>query len=183
MLPVALLLAAVTPSAPVPKVPVELVTNGSFEEGPEGAEWHTLDKGSTKMKGWKVTRGQIDRLSTNWQPSDGKWSLDLHGSPGYGGVAQTFKTKKGKKYKVTFSLAGNPGGTVAKKTLVVRAADKEKEFTFDTTGKSGTDMGWKKETWEFTAEKTETTLELITSMTEDETAGPALDDVSVTAVK
>jgi choice-of-anchor C domain-containing protein len=164
--------------------PENLLVNGSFEDGPDDIGGFTsLDKDSGVIKGWVVIGGQIDLIDTHWQAADGKRSLDLHGSPGYGGVAQTFKTEKGKKYKVTFSLAGNPGGTVAKKTIVVRAAGKEKEFTFDTTGKSGTDMGWKKETWEFTAEKAETTLELITAMTEDAAAGPALDDVSVIAVK
>lgn len=164
--------------------PKNLLVNGSFEDGPKDiGAFTSLDKDSKAIKGWVVIGGQIDLIGTFWQAADGKRSLDLHGSPGYGGVAQTFKTEKGKKYTVTFSLAGNPIGTLAKKAVVVRAAGTKKEFTFDTTGKSNTDMGWAKETWEFTAEKAETTLEFVTAMTEDKTAGPVLDDVSVVEAK
>ena len=119
----------------------------------------------------------------HWKAADGQRSLDLGGSPGFGGVKQTFKTRKGQKYRVTFALAGNPGGTVAEKRLGVRAAGQKEFFTFDTTGKSREDMGWVTKTWDFTAEGTETTLELFDAMTEDPFAGPALDNVSVVVVK
>ncbi len=181
MLTIAVFLAATTPSAPVPKA-AELVVNGSFEEGPtlEGTTtWTTLDKDSTAIKGWTVTRGQIDLLSTNWQAGEGKRSLDLHGSPGIGGVKQTLATKKGKTYTVTFQMAGNPGGQVTEKSLWVAAAGEKKKFTFDAKGKSHEAMGWEKMTWEFTATADETELELYSAETADEFAGPALDDVSV----
>jgi hypothetical protein len=75
-----------------------LLVNGSFEDGPDDVpDFKSLDKGSTDIKGWKVTRGQIDLIGTFWTSADGKRSLDLHGSPGYGGVEQTFKTRKGAK--------------------------------------------------------------------------------------
>jgi len=84
---------------------------------------------------------------------------------------------------VTFSLAGNPAGTVAKKKLGVKAAGKEAEFEFDVTGKTRDQRGWKKKTWDFTATDAETSLELFTLMTEDELCGPVLDEVSVVPVK
>jgi choice-of-anchor C domain-containing protein len=180
MFPVALLIAASVPSAPVPKVIVELVTNGSFEDGPELPEgWKAIDKDSTDIMGWTVTRGGIDLLSTHWKAADGKRSLDLHGTPGYGGVKQTIKTEKGKKYVVTFHLAGNPGGQVKEKGVWVAAAGDKKKFTFDAKGKSEADMGWEKQSWEFTATADETELEIYTAETADEFCGPALDDVSV----
>lgn len=179
MLPVALLLAASAASAPVPKVAVELVKNGSFEEGPEGKEWWALEKGSTEITGWTVTRGGIDLLTTNWQAGEGKRSLDLHGSPGIGGVKQTLATKKGKTYTVTFQMAANPGGQVTEKSLYVAAAGEKKKFTFDAKGHSHEQMGWEKMTWEFTADADETDLEIYSAETTDEFAGPALDDVSV----
>jgi choice-of-anchor C domain-containing protein len=161
-----------------------LLVNGSFEQGPEEVgDFLPLDKDSGALKGWVVTRGQIDLIGTHWQSAHGKRSLDLHGSPGFGGVAQSFKTQKGAKYRVTFFLAGNPDGTVAKKTMAVRAAGQQKEFSFDTTGRSNTDMGWQQQTWEFTAERGETTLELFTLMTEDENCGPAIDDVTMVAAE
>jgi len=158
-----------------------LLVNGSFEEGPEPGDqgWKPLDKGSKEIMGWEVTRGQIDYVSTHWEHADGKRSIDLHGSPGYGGIKQTFKTKKGEKYRVTFSLAGNPIGSVAVKKLGVKAAGKEEEFTFNTSCKSTTDMGWATQVWDFTATDPETTLEFFTLMEEDPNCGPALDNVSV----
>jgi choice-of-anchor C domain-containing protein len=162
-----------------------LLVNGSFEEGPEASEmgFKPLDEGSQDIKGWIVTRGQIDYIDGYWEAADGKRSIDLHGSPGYGGIKQTFKTKKGQKYRVTFSLAGNPDGTVAEKKMAVKAAGKQEEFTFNVSGKSRTDMGWATQVWDFKAIDSETTLELFTVMTEDENFGPALDNVSVTEAK
>jgi hypothetical protein len=58
-----------------------------------------------------------------------------------------------------------------------------KLFTFNAVGKSTTDMGWVTKTWEFTANAAETTLELYDAMTEDPFSGPALDNVSVMAVR
>jgi len=160
-----------------------LIVNGSFEMGPDAGEFKPLDKDSTEIKGWIVTRAQIDYIGSYWQHAQGEHSLDLHGSPGIGGIAQKFKTTKGHKYRVTFSLAGNPEGGVAKKKLAVKAAGKQMEFEFDTTGKSKTDMGWVKKTWDFNADADETTLEFFSTMTEDEACGPCLDDVSVVEIK
>jgi choice-of-anchor C domain-containing protein len=160
-----------------------LIVNGSFEMGPEAGEFKPLDKDSTDINGWKVTRAQIDYIGTYWQHAKGEHSLDLHGSPGIGGIAQTFKTKKGQKYRVTFALAGNPEGSVAKKKMAVKAAGKQQEFEFDTTGKTRTDMGWTTKSWEFTADADETTLEFFSTMTDDESCGPCLDDVIVVEVK
>lgn len=160
-----------------------LLVNGGFEEGPEPGEFKPLDKDSTEIKGWKVTRAQIDYIGTYWKAAAGERSIDLHGSPGIGGVSQTFKTKKGQKYRVTFHIAANPDGSVAKKKVGVKAADKEMTFEFDGEGKSKEAMGWEKKTFEFTATGDETTLELFSAMTEDEACGPALDEVTVVPVK
>lgn len=65
-----------------------LIVNGSFEDGPEFGVCQPLDKGSTALKGWVVTRGQIDVTQQNgneWKAAHGKRALDLHGSPGFGG--------------------------------------------------------------------------------------------------
>lgn len=182
MLPVAFLLAATTPAAPVPKALVELVKNGSFEDGPEiTAGWGIpVDKDSTSVTNWTVTRGQIDVVTdTHWQAGEGKRSLDLHGSPGIGGVKQTLATKKGRKYTVTLQMAGNPDGQPKERGLWVAAAGDAKKFTFSTKGKSLTDMGWEKVTWDFTATDDETELEIYSAEEADPFGGPAIDNVSV----
>jgi choice-of-anchor C domain-containing protein len=160
--------------------PVNLLVNGSFEEGPEVKDYLPLDKGSTQIKGWTVTRGQIDYVGTFWRAAHGKRSIDLHGSPGFGGIQQTFATKKGQRYRVTFSLAGTPQRGV--KRMAVRAAGKKAAFRCDGTTTSSAKMGWTVHTWEFVAAGAKTTLEFHTLETEDPNAGPVLDNVSVVAV-
>src|SRR5438034_1124835 len=47
-------------AAPVPPKKGNLLVNGSFEEGPAITDFLPLDPGSEAIKGWVVTRGQID---------------------------------------------------------------------------------------------------------------------------
>jgi choice-of-anchor C domain-containing protein len=178
----ALVLLAVAAPAPKDDKPVNLVKNGSFEEGPEPGKFVSLNPDSKEIKDWVVTRGQIDYVGSLWKAADGKRCLDLHGSPGLGGVKQTIKTKKGQKYKVTFSLAVNPDSAVRKKKLAVRAGDRKETFVIEATGNSGAAMGWEAKEWVFTADGDETELEFYTLETEDPNCGPALDNVAVVAV-
>jgi choice-of-anchor C domain-containing protein len=166
----------------LPAAPVNLLVNGSFEEGLDPGGWRPLDEGSTDIPGWVVTRGQIDHVGTFFPAAVGARSLDLHGTPGFGGVRQTFRTVPGRVYRVTFALAGNPFGQAVVKHLGVRAAGQEASFRFDTTGKGAANMGWERVAWEFRADGRETTLEFYTLSAEDPVAGPALDDVAVVAV-
>src|SRR5262245_20944929 len=112
------------------KPPANLLVNGSFEEGPDDiGNFKSLDKGSEEIKAWKVTRGQIDIVGTFWVAAHGSRSVDLHGSPGYGGIEQTFKTKKGNKYKVELQLASTP--TAGERGIWVAAAGDKKKFECD----------------------------------------------------
>ena len=167
------------------KADKNLLLNGSFEEGPEIKDDAivSLDEDAVDITGWVVTRGQIDVYNGCWQTAHGKRSLDLHGSPGFGGVKQTFVTKIGQKYRVTFGMAGHPGRGLAKVQMGVRAAGQKQMFEFDLTGKDEKNMGWETKTWEFKAVDTQTTLEFHTAMTEEPYGGPALDNVSVVAVE
>ena len=170
-----------TGAAPVPveAQAVELIVNGNFEEGPPVAAYQWIDEKSDKIKGWVVINGQIDYIGTHWKAADGKRSLDLHGSPGYGGVKQTIKTEKGRTYRATFEMAGTPGGNPAKKSLSVSAGKLRKSFEFDSTGKTNQDMGWEKVTWDFKAEDASTEIRFETDEKVDPNQGPALDNVSV----
>jgi choice-of-anchor C domain-containing protein len=161
-----------------------LLVNGSFEDGPEtpmdGVHVLRFEQGSTAMKGWVVTRSCIPRVDhTYWKAADGKISVGF--TPNPGAIAQSFKTKKGQRYRVSFSLAGDPGGGPRERKLAVNAAGKSAEFAFDMTGKTRTEMGWLRKSWEFTADADHTTLEFV-GLTEGDN-GPALDDVVVVPVK
>ncbi len=168
------------PIRPEKAKPVNLLVNGSFEEGPDPRLFKPTDKGSRVIKGWTVTRAQIDYVGSYWQAADGKRSIDLHGSPGFGGIQQIFATKKGRRYRVTFCLAGTPGAGA--KRVAVRAAGKEGEFRCDGSKTTREQMGWTTHTWLFRAVSDKTTLEFHTLETQDPERGPVLDNVSVFAV-
>ena len=68
-----------------------------------------------------IALSTIEPTATARYGCDGKRSLDLNGSPGVGGVAQTFATVPGQTYEVTFCMAGNPSVS-AIMTMRVKAA-------------------------------------------------------------
>jgi choice-of-anchor C domain-containing protein len=163
-----------------------LLINGGFEDGPEpdaaGPGFTPMEAGSTLIPGWSITRGSVDYIGPYWQHADGRRSIDLNGNEP-GAIAQTFRTRPGATYRVTFSLAGNNcGDGPAIKTLVVTAAGKQADFTFDATGRTYLDMGWLTRTWDFKAEADETTLEFSSTTEQPVACGPALDRVSVVEV-
>jgi choice-of-anchor C domain-containing protein len=177
------LLAAVSlaATAPVPAKKKDLLVNGSFEDGPAVGPFLPLNPGSADVKGWQITRGQVDLVGDHWPAAHGSKSFDLHGSPGRGGIKQTFKTQPGGAYVVTFALGASPdGGPPKTKRLGVAAAGRSAEFTADATGKTRAGVGWRRQAWRFVAEERETTLEFYTLTGGDESCGPALDDVRVT---
>ncbi|GBL15644.1 hypothetical protein MTo_02959 [Microcystis aeruginosa NIES-1211] len=163
-----------------PNFQVNLITNGSFEIGPDPSGYLPLNPGSTAITGWTVTRDQID-YTAYWVDADGDRSLDLNGSPGVGGIAQTFSTIAGQQYLVSFALAGNTYSGTPIRQLGVSAAGQSEVFSFDTTGFSDDNMGWVNKTWVFTATASTTTLEFYSLSIEPENAafGPALDNISV----
>ncbi|GBD54571.1 hypothetical protein BGM30_36640 [Microcystis aeruginosa NIES-298] len=158
-----------------------MIQNGSFETATvnPGASFIGLGAGSTAITGWTVSQGSIDYIGTLWQASNGSRSLDLSGENA-GGIQQTFNTTVGKTYRVTFDLAGNTFTSPTIKDMRVSAGGSSADFSFDTTGKSNSNMGWLSKSWDFTANSTTTTLEFI-SLT-NSFAGPALDNVSVIAL-
>jgi choice-of-anchor C domain-containing protein len=178
-----------SPAAPPAKggAKPNLIVNGSFEDGPEfeGA-FLPLDEDAVEVRGWAVTRGQIDLLQVTdngYPAAHGKRSLDLHGSPGFGGVRQPLVTKVGQKYAVTFRMSGNAGIPLDAVQLAVRAAGKKEVFACDMAGKTVADPKWEQKAWEFTAIDTITILEFHTAMPPPANpfGGPMLDDVKVVA--
>ena len=163
-----------------------LLVNGSFEDGPSVADFVNLEAGTVganDIPGWTVTQENIDYIGTEWVPSDGDRSIDLDGTPGFGGIAQTFSTVPGQQYQVVFDMAGNPGGLPAVKRMQVEAAGQSAEFSFDVTGRTLSDMGWIEHSWEFTASDSSTTLEFVSLHTGPANFfGPALDNVRIYAV-
>lgn len=172
--------------------PEQLIANGSFEQGPAVSAFLNLAAGNTSVPGWVVTGEGVDYVSKGyWVSSDGDRAIDLDGSarsattPPHvrGGVAQTFPTTPGMRYRVDFDLAGNPNQLPRVKPLRVSAAGQSTEFAFDATGKNGRNMGWRRESWTFTALDEATTLEFLSLTVPPQTGyGAAIDNVSVIAI-
>jgi choice-of-anchor C domain-containing protein len=158
-----------------------LLVNSSFEEGPAVPDgFITLQAGNTDIPGWVVTGTSIDIVTTLWQQGVGERSIDLDGSPGPGGVAQTFFTEPGQWYFVTLLMAGNPGGPGIKK-LRISAAGRSAEIMFDGTFYTSADMGWSGRSWYFQAVDAVSTLEISSLTPGAGSAGPVLDSVEAYA--
>ncbi|MCQ4045291.1 choice-of-anchor C family protein [Streptantibioticus rubrisoli] len=134
---------------------------------------------------WKVTQATVDLLDGHWQAADGQQSVDLNGtekdlpSTRPGAVSQTFATTPGATYTVTYALAGNyERGPAVKTGKVLVDGQDFQDFSFDTTGKSATNMGWVKRQMTFVATGDSTTL-TFASTTAHTPSGPVLDDVTV----
>lgn len=158
-----------------------LIVNGGFENSAFAGAYQTLNSTTGGLSGWAIEVGSVDLINTYWQAAGGNYSLDLSGSED-GVISQTFATIVGQKYAVSFSMAGNPDNTDSSeivKTLQVGLAGIPL-YSFDTTGKSAANMGWETKSFQFTAAGTSSKL-FFASM-QDSPWGPALDNVSVTAV-
>jgi choice-of-anchor C domain-containing protein len=159
--------------------------NGSFESGsiPNTCNVYNLAVGNTTITGWTVTQGNINWEGPppcGWTSSNGNNSIDLIGSGvSIGGIAQTFDTIPGQAYQVSFDLAGNYGALPVVKPLTVTVAGVTKNYTFDTTGKSASNMGWTTETFAFVASSTSSTLSFVSNIGFVTNAGAAIDNVRV----
>ena len=157
-------------------------TNGSFEVGTNpGSSFSTLPAGSTAITGWEVFGASIDYIGGLWEAAEGSRSVDLNGNANAAGIRQTFDTVAGTSYLLQFALAGNPDGAPDVKQVLVQSGAFSDSFTFDATTTTRSDMGWVYESLLFTAAASSTTVSFL-SQTNSQFFGPALDDVSVTAV-
>jgi len=65
-----------------------LISNGSFELGPDPGTFTTLNGGNTSITGWTVGGSSIDYIGTYWVAADGNRSLDMNGL-NIGSISQT----------------------------------------------------------------------------------------------
>jgi choice-of-anchor C domain-containing protein len=159
--------------------------NGSFEIGtnPPVSGYRTLNSGDADITGWVIETGDIDWAGDFWQASAGLRSLDMNGgSPA--SVSQVISTVPGADYMVTFDMAGNPDCGEVNKTLDAVAIDVGSaapvgsgSFSFDTTGKSLSAMGWTQKSFAFVAASASTKIKFTSTISGF--CGPALDNVRV----
>lgn len=155
-----ILIGLVAASALLPAVghSANMLANGSFETVDPGfkEQFLTISAGEDKLPGWTVDSGSIDHIGNYWQADDGTKSLDMDGNA-VGAISQSFATVAGITYQVSFAMAGNPDGGGIKK-LQVSADGQSADFTFDSTGKSATNMGWVTNGWSFVADDSTASL-------------------------
>jgi choice-of-anchor C domain-containing protein len=154
-------IAATQPAAQArvkPPAPAPLMANGGFEAPAVPANAFIRYGTGSSIGPWRITEGNVDLTGTNfWQVADGRQSLDLEGSES-GTIEQRLFLRIGGCYTVTFALAGNPDGGPAVKRGWARVAQNtlgrptvQKNFVFNTTGKSRTNMGYVMERFRFRA--------------------------------
>jgi choice-of-anchor C domain-containing protein len=159
-------------------VSANLVSNGGFESPVAANPWSTIYTGNG-LTGWTIETGSIDLINGYWQPHAGSQSVDLAGdSPGK--ISQTINTVPGASYDLTFWMAGNPD-IQGPKVLGAYwdGAELSPTITFDSSGTSHQNMGWKLVTISG-LKATKTTTEIaFAHIAPDGACGVALDDISV----
>ena len=170
----------------------QVIMNGSFDEATLTNDqsntlthqgYVTLHSPSTAITGWTVTGSTIDYIGTYWQtPGKASHSLDLDGNNPGGLTASTqiMGLTAGHTYVVTFDLAGNPDGkpeAPEPKSLTVSASGVSKDYTFDATKTTRTNMGYVLESFVFTAKGS--TSDLSFSSNTSGSYGPVIGNVSV----
>jgi choice-of-anchor C domain-containing protein len=173
-----------TGMAVVAATPAQAITgigNASFETPVVTPNTFVNLGAGASIGAWTVTQGHVDHIGGGfWQAADGVQSVDLSGSslPLAGGVAQSFTTVPLLKYRVSYKLAGNPGGAPVIKTGQVLAnGNVIQSFSFDVTGKTFANMGYAHKVATFIATGLVSTIEF--QSTNNTAYGPVLDDVDV----
>lgn len=160
---------------------LNLVTNGSFEQGLNPGSFTTLGTGSPSLTGWTIAGGSIDYIGSYWQASNGVRSVDLAGNAP-GTISQTIAgLTAGMRYLVSFDLAGNPDGAPPIKLVDVTVNGSTSGFAFSVGSSTRALMGWQPYSFTFLASGSSTVLSFAASNQPPGFFGPALDNVSVAA--
>jgi choice-of-anchor C domain-containing protein len=154
-----------------------LITNRSFESGTEPRDAMVLAPGSKAIDAWTVVDADISYVGRKWQHAQGDRSVGLLCG---GGITQTIETEADQTYEVRFTMAGDPDAMPSLKTVIVSLGAETKVFTFDTAGRSRTEMGWAPRTWVFKASARTSTLAFRSPKAQ--CSVPAVDSIRVDPV-
>ena len=156
----------------------QVILNPSFEDSrlSSFSEFVAVSENSDIITNWKVISNKVEYISDYWVSAEGRRSIDMNEMMP-GAISQSFATEIGKKYAIIFDFSGNPTCLPNLKTLEVTAANISQMYTFNIAGKSQSQMGWEKRTFEFTAISNTTNL-TFKSHTEGG-CGPAIDNIKI----
>jgi choice-of-anchor C domain-containing protein len=151
-----------------------LIKNRGFESGTDPGDAAVLAPGSNAIEGWTVIDAAVSYVGRKWEQAEGARSVALLCG---GGITQTIETEPDQTYEVRFNMAGDPDATPSLKTVIVALGAETRIFTFDTAGRSRTDMGWAARTHVFKASAKASTLTFRSP--KDKCSAPAVDNVRV----
>jgi hypothetical protein len=131
----------------ISSAPQGVVSNGGFAQPVVSAAlmYQSYPAGSTAIPGWTIGGDGVEVYASNFMqhPAGTTSEVRLFGS-GPGSISQTIATTPGQSYVLRWYGTGEPGGGQAVKTMHVFWDGKLVAApTFNTTGRSFTDMGWK----------------------------------------
>jgi choice-of-anchor C domain-containing protein len=155
------------------------INNGSFESQVIGVPYQVFSAGQDLGGGWIVSDGTVEIVRDYWPAAEGHQSIDLSGIfTEIGTIYQDIATVPGQTYTIRFAFAGNPEDPGNDKRMKVFWNDGEvADLTYNTAGRSLTDMGWGYHSYKVTA--TGSTSRLKFQSLTFSFLGPVIDDVSI----
>jgi len=162
----------------------QLITNGGFET-PDVLTYLTVLAGETTIAPWVVSLMSVDLVDidngfTVGDAFEGRQYLDLDGS-GAGQLTQTFRTRPGSHYMITFAY-GNNYVNQPSASATVRLYDTLGDILTRTISHSTSvpgDLHWTLFKGQFTARRSTTSFELTSLSAVDSFGGILVDAVSV----
>jgi choice-of-anchor C domain-containing protein len=156
-----------------------LVVDGDFSAAPNPGGFATYAKGSKAITGWTVTKASVDLIGTYWSAPHGARSVDLDGTPGFGAIAQSFRTVPGAKYVLTFLLSANDQCAPTIKHLHVTVAAAATNFSVNASTSGVGNHVWALKTVPFKASRPMTTLQFASADTTGGQCGPVVATIKV----
>lgn len=165
--------------------------NGGFEAGHAYGNYFTVSSSNGTVSNW--TLNNVDIIASNfWLPSEGSHSIDLNGS-NQGSIWQAFDIVPDRAYVVEFDQAGNPlTQSISQLTVAISMGAgtyspfTSQSYTFDSTGATPLQMGWKRRRFTFIASfGTSCGLSPATLRFDSNTGGPngpVIDNITVSEI-
>ncbi len=171
------------------------IVNGDFEQGPYGPSdppfsFVTLGSGDTSINGWTVGGAGVDYIGDYWYDhtlgvGENGHSIDMSALSAGSLTQQLTGLVVSQTYRVSFWMSGNPEGGAGSRSLQVAATGNPSSGTLSVivaaaAGPHPYTLNWTQFYYDFTA--TASSAALTFTSLENNPFGPALDDVSISAV-
>lgn len=120
-----------------------LIVNGGFELQRLSTSYQIDLAGSSNLTGWTIEGAGIVHTGNYWQAARGNQSVELNYLAS-GGISQQVAIERGSTYLLEFDLSGEPDiGVPIKQLQIFWGNELVRTVSFDTTGYSRANMGWK----------------------------------------